>query len=144
MRTNLNWVDTHPYFLHTDCRIFRLREIKDANELDVQADAVMPSHTTSDQHESQGGVPDDATTPTRENLKVRYLTKPAWMIIDQVYSSLILLTPMWFQLSIYGVSVWFSWRGGSLPSAVPSAMTPQCGCPKTRVWPSLVGRSAGV
>ena len=28
----------------------------------AQTDPVMPSHTTSDQYESQGDVPDDATT----------------------------------------------------------------------------------
>ena len=81
---------------------------------DIHADAAMPSHTTSDQYGSQGDVPTKLLpwAWTQGILKMRYLMKPTWMIIDQIYSSLIYLTPKWFQMSIYGISVQFSWTWG--------------------------------
>ena len=66
--------------------------------LDIQTDATMTSHTTNDQHESQGDVPQDVATldmdggSNEENVKMTYLKKPLWMIVGQVYS-LMSLTP---------------------------------------------------
>jgi len=76
--------------------------------INVRTDAIMTSHTTSDQYESHSDVPTTllprawTATLTRKNLKMIHLTNPSWMIMDQIYSSLISLTPTWFRLNIYG------------------------------------------
>ena len=79
---NRTWVDTHASLLHSDPGLYiSVRGIKDGNDLErkrprdgpaqntrpkvaktvLQTDAATASHTTSDLHKIQGGIPGDAT-----------------------------------------------------------------------------------
>ena len=79
--------------------------------IDVQVDTPMTSHTASDHYESQGDVPDNATSLDMDGGSNKGECEdeiPEEATMDGTYSSLVSLTPTWFQLSIYGVSVRYS------------------------------------
>jgi len=77
--------------------------------IDVQADDAMPSHTTSNQYDSQGDVSDDATTLGMDGGSNDGEPEADEAVMDDYRPGIFLidLPPMWFQLSTYGVSVRF-------------------------------------
>ena len=149
MCINRTWADTHPSSLHTNrgisslfvgsrTRMNDVTRYRRRTRINVRADAAMTSLTTSDQYESQSDIPTTllswawTATLTRKNLKMIHLTKPSWMIMDQIYSSLTSLTPTWFRLNIYGAVCGF--HGGEEVWYGPLSNDPSMhGCPKTRM-----------
>ena len=118
--------------------------------IDVQADTAMPSHTTSDQYESQGdvptvllpgmnsgfneeepeeGIPDEAAMDDY---------RPDIFLIDLPHSDVVPTEYLWRQCAVFMVVKKSAWYG-------PLSNDPSMhGCTRTRVWSSLVRRSAGV
>jgi len=129
--------------------------------IEVQANAAITSHTASDQYESRGVVPDDATTldmhggsneeePEDEIPEEAVMDdrRPDIFLSDLPHSDVLPTEYLWRQCAV------FMEVKKCLPGTVPSAMAPQQwplsngpsihGCSKTRVWSSLVRRSTRV
>jgi len=113
--------------------------------IDVRADAAMTSHTTSDQYESQSGVPDDATTlgmdgdsneeePEDDSPDEAVMDDhgPDIFLMDLPHSDVVPTEYLWRQCAVFMEVKQPAWYG-------PLSNDPSIhGCPKTRVWSSLV------
>jgi len=118
--------------------------------IDVQADTAMPSHTTSDQYESQGDVPTtllpsmdsgfNEEEPEEEIPDEAAMDdyRPDIFPIDLPHSDVVPTEYPWRQCAVFMVVKKSALYG-------PLSNDPSMhGCTKTRVWSSLVHRSAGV
>ena len=65
--------------------------------------------------------------------------RPGIFLIGLSHSDVVPTEYLWRQCAVFMAE-----RESARTGTVLSAVTPQCGYPKTCVWPSLVGRSAGV